>query len=415
MYESTAIATLDPRPVLIVHDWGRSLYRGKSFHGRYYFVSGDNRFWCILASCAVSWVPSQTWAVRSGRLVNVTRSVPAFARADAKRAWHWYVGPHGRRSQDDHGVGIFAGWCGDEYIVGRGAVCQRVLRQELAAGHLHGYGVSGKRFARQLNRDLERWGYKHSRRVVKHAGAFTATLTYTTRPKAWLSPVSNVTLRIEREGHLVFRRKSASRTCSRPIDVTRGACTARHSRFSRWGPRTSRHSSSASGPAATRAARPTLLRSPGRGSSGSRTPSRSLGPGSCERITGRSSSAATVASTALSRSVQAESRHFRSWTIDAANRFVDVTQSFPGLIRAHARRLATGGGPRRTIRDQGSGALAAWCGDEYLLGQGPRCSRAVTYAMSRHWPKAMQGAIPGHGFLRSLNRDLVRWGYKHRR
>ena len=160
-WDVTFIAFVGPRPHLIRHDWFRAGYLGHRLNGHYYFVSGDNRFMCRFASCAASWLPSQTWAVRAGRLVNVTKDVGVYARANAKRAWRWYIGPHGRRSTDDHGIGIFAGWCADEYILERGSVCQRVLRRELAAGRLRGYGVSGQSFARRLNRDLVRWGYKH--------------------------------------------------------------------------------------------------------------------------------------------------------------------------------------------------------------------------------------------------------------
>lgn len=102
----------------------------------------------------------------------------------------------------------------------------------------------------------------------------------------------------------------------------------------------------------------------------------------------------------------------RVFAIGRSGTFVNVTRQFPGLIRANAHSLATNGGDAHmTIKKQGSGVLAAWCGDEYLLHRGAHCARVLAYAV-RHHPPNMQGAEPTRGFVRALNRDLERWEYK---
>ena len=100
----------------------------------------------------------------------------------------------------------------------------------------------------------------------------------------------------------------------------------------------------------------------------------------------------------------------RIWKIDSADRFVNVTRSYPGLIAQDAHVLATEGGRRMTIRRQGAGVLAAWCGDEYLLGDGPRCSQMLASALRHHRGNDVAGRVT-RGFIRTLNRDLKRWGY----
>ena len=98
-------------------------------------------------------------AIRGVQLVDVTRTVPAVVAADARRAWRWYL-RFGRRELS-HGVGVLAAWCADEFGLGRGPRCERVLRQKLAAGELKSQeDPHPRRLIRTLNRDLVRWGYR---------------------------------------------------------------------------------------------------------------------------------------------------------------------------------------------------------------------------------------------------------------
>jgi len=154
------IALTGAKPTWIAHDWKNPGYHGEELGGRYYFVSGDNRFDYAFTAYAFSWAPAQVWAIRHERLVDVTRSVPSLVAADARRAWKTYLGKWGRRDREFRGVGALAGWCADEYLLGRGSSCERVLREELAAGYLNAReGAHGRGFIRALNRDLRRWGY----------------------------------------------------------------------------------------------------------------------------------------------------------------------------------------------------------------------------------------------------------------
>jgi hypothetical protein len=158
-YLSTAIALISPHPAWIAHNWSRSNYRGERVGGRYYFATGDGRFWCTYASCADSWAPAQIWAIRREQLVDVTKTVPALVHTDAHKAWQWYLRVrHGRGRAG--GIAVLAGWCADEYTLGRAVHCNSILRQKLAAGELKAPGaLSGRKFIRTLHRDLARWGY----------------------------------------------------------------------------------------------------------------------------------------------------------------------------------------------------------------------------------------------------------------
>lgn len=140
--EESFIALLGPRPDWIAHDWGDPGYRGRRIDGRYYFVSGDDRFAYAFAAYAFSWFPPQIWTIREGRLVDVTRTLPALVAANARRAWRRYRKPGPE-------AGVLAGWCADEYLLGRGPRCERVLAR-----------VRDRRFVRRLHRDLQRWGYE---------------------------------------------------------------------------------------------------------------------------------------------------------------------------------------------------------------------------------------------------------------
>ena len=161
--EQSFIARIGSHPTWIAHDWKNPGYHGERIAGRYYFVSGDNRFDYAFTSYAFSRPPAQVWSIRHGRLIDVTRSVPSLVRADARSAWRQYLGRWGRRDRQIRGVGVLAGWCADEYLLGLGANCQQVLERELPRGYLNpSFGPHGRAFIRLLNRDLERWGYKRS-------------------------------------------------------------------------------------------------------------------------------------------------------------------------------------------------------------------------------------------------------------
>jgi hypothetical protein len=144
----------------ITHDWGTAGYGGERLRGHYRFVSRDNRFWYALGECSVcSYLPVQVWEIRAGGLVDVTRSEPDRVRKDARGAWSAYLS--GRHDQFDRGFGPLAGWCADEYLLSRGAQCDRALRKALRSGYLdRREKPHGRVFIRELNLYLVHLGYK---------------------------------------------------------------------------------------------------------------------------------------------------------------------------------------------------------------------------------------------------------------
>lgn len=146
--EQTFAALLGPKPTWIAHDWGNAAYRGERIGGLYYFVSGDNRFAYAFGPYAGSWFPAQIWTIKHDRLTDVTRSMPALVATNEQRAWMQYLGAR-HDSAEGRGLGVLAGWCADEFLLGRGARCEHVIRRTQTAG-----------FVGKLNRDLASWGYK---------------------------------------------------------------------------------------------------------------------------------------------------------------------------------------------------------------------------------------------------------------
>jgi hypothetical protein len=97
-----------------------------------------------------------------------------------------------------------------------------------------------------------------------------------------------------------------------------------------------------------------------------------------------------------------------------AGAFVDVTREYPSLIRADSKRhwRLYRKYIRRTTpeNDPALGALAAWAGDEYLLGHGARVQRELRAALRRNW---LDGAFTsGRATIRTLNRLLRDAGYR---
>jgi hypothetical protein len=97
-----------------------------------------------------------------------------------------------------------------------------------------------------------------------------------------------------------------------------------------------------------------------------------------------------------------------------AGALVDVTREFPDLVLAdskhHWRRYRKEIRHRAPYNDAGLGALAAWAGDEYLLGHGDRVQRELRSALRRGW---LNGTFThGRGTVRELNKLLSAAGYR---
>jgi len=146
------------RAIGVFHDWGDLGYRGQWLHGRYWLVTGDDRFAYAYTSFAGSAFPMQVWTIDApGRLVDVTRKRLDLVAANAKRLWKTYVA---NRKRGDV-LGVVAPWCADEYLLGKRSVCNDELERALAHGYLRadGLGPGGRAFITKLHRDLARWGY----------------------------------------------------------------------------------------------------------------------------------------------------------------------------------------------------------------------------------------------------------------
>jgi hypothetical protein len=97
-----------------------------------------------------------------------------------------------------------------------------------------------------------------------------------------------------------------------------------------------------------------------------------------------------------------------------AGALVDVTREYPALIRADSKdHWKT---YRKYIRktspynDPGLGALAAWAGNEYLLGHGAKVQRELRSALARRWLNG--GFTRGRATIRTLNKLLSDAGYR---
>ncbi len=142
----------------IFHDWGDLGYRGQWLRGRFWFVTGDDRFAYAYTSYAASGFPMQVWTVdRPGRLVDVTRQRLDLVAANAKRLWRSYLGE--RRHGDIRG--LIGPWCADEYLLGKRAACDAALADALRHGYLRSddLGPGGRRYIAKLHHDLVAWGY----------------------------------------------------------------------------------------------------------------------------------------------------------------------------------------------------------------------------------------------------------------
>jgi len=101
-------------------------------------------------------------------------------------------------------------------------------------------------------------------------------------------------------------------------------------------------------------------------------------------------------------------------TIDPAGHFADVTSTRLDLVKADAKQwwkayLAERGKPDGEVR----GVLAAWCADEYRLGEKPTCITELANALKKGWLHGPGGDIwpQSAKYVAALQRSLAKWGY----
>lgn len=139
--------------------WGDVGYELADLGGEESFVSADDRFAYAFSSYAGSGFPIQIWALRSGRLVDVTGSHRPLIARDADQMWRYYVG-----AKKAHGemAGLLAAWAADECRLRRGQAALTWLRKHrfLFRGEPGLFVGSPSRFLRVLPATLRRWGYR---------------------------------------------------------------------------------------------------------------------------------------------------------------------------------------------------------------------------------------------------------------
>jgi hypothetical protein len=100
------------------------------------------------------------------------------------------------------------------------------------------------------------------------------------------------------------------------------------------------------------------------------------------------------------------------YEIDSAGRLVDVTRSYPSLIRADAARWWKAYLAQRGGRDQDArGVLASWCADQYMLGQQQACTTELARAARHGWIGGPPEWPASGRYLALLHRTLAAWGY----
>jgi hypothetical protein len=100
------------------------------------------------------------------------------------------------------------------------------------------------------------------------------------------------------------------------------------------------------------------------------------------------------------------------WTIDQHGRFADVTPTRLDLVRSDARQWWKAYVSERGKKDGDiRGVLAAWCADEYRLGDKTTCNTELGKALSKGW-LAGAGLWPQNkAYVRALLGTLAKWGY----
>jgi hypothetical protein len=103
----------------------------------------------------------------------------------------------------------------------------------------------------------------------------------------------------------------------------------------------------------------------------------------------------------------------RVLTIDPSAKIADITPLRLDLVRSDAKQwwhayVQFRGKPDGDIR----GVLAAWCADEYRLGEGAACQAELQTALRKGWLGKPGDLWPaGARYIAAVDRDLQKWGY----
>jgi hypothetical protein len=101
------------------------------------------------------------------------------------------------------------------------------------------------------------------------------------------------------------------------------------------------------------------------------------------------------------------------WTIDPHARFVDVTKTRLDLVRSDAKQWWKAYVSERGKQDGDvRGVLAAWCADEYRLGDKATCAAELGKALTEGWLDGAGGLWPrNRAYVAAVAKSLAKWGY----
>ena len=117
----------------------------------------DERFAYAFGSYADSLSPPVIWHWQAGKLVDVTRDLPAIVKANAKVAFRLFT-PSKRRHDDIAARAVLAAWTADQCLLGQSRQAFARLEAARTAGDL-GTPKAGARYIAQLRAFLKRGGY----------------------------------------------------------------------------------------------------------------------------------------------------------------------------------------------------------------------------------------------------------------
>jgi hypothetical protein len=100
------------------------------------------------------------------------------------------------------------------------------------------------------------------------------------------------------------------------------------------------------------------------------------------------------------------------WAISPNGVLDNVTQTRLDAVAAEAKQFFKGytSGRGKTDADI-RGVLAAWCADEYRLGQKATCDAELSKALARGWIDGPTGWPAGAKYIALVHRQLAKWGY----
>jgi hypothetical protein len=148
------------RYVRTVRNWADPGYRPRQLDRdpEVELVSADARFGHRFSPFAFSRMPVQILALRSGRLVDVTREHPDELRRDRRRALQEWRTARTRRYGSVAHRGLAAAWAADSDRLDGRAATLRQLRRHARRGEF-GSRRAGLRYVAELDRFLVRLGH----------------------------------------------------------------------------------------------------------------------------------------------------------------------------------------------------------------------------------------------------------------